>query len=297
MRLLHDRLRLVMGATALLYLGPLLAGLGRFGWAQVPVFVAIFVLWLIIMRPQQWPKTLAAWQRPEALVTLAALTATQALLVVVCFGVGRGIGGVTGFVLALPMLLPIGISLLSIPICRLIRDPAKGRQIDTLLDDAIAAIETGRPMPGPGEAAVQMATEMLKPLAALPASTPVAEVEAHLKALARHLDHQTLSAALRSAPGPQLRRALIIHASHPAALVALADSGYPVQALTAASDDPALLALLATRLTAALRQVPQLIGDYPTPDRVLNASLGLDDPAAKAALRRLAEVIGLALDP
>lgn len=294
---MHNRLRLLMGARALLYLGPLLAGLGGFGWAQVPVFVAIFVLWLIILRPQQWPKTLTDWQKPEALITLAAQTATQALLVVICFGVGRGIGGVTGFSLALPTLLPVGISFLSIPMCRMIWDPWKNAQIDTLLDDAMAAIETGSPMPGPGDEAVQVAAEMLKQVAALPASTPVAEVEAHLTALARHLDHETLSAALRSAPGPQLRRALMIHASQPAALRALQDSAYPVQALTAASDDPALLALLATRLTAALRVVPQLIGDYPTPDRVLAASPGLDDPAAEAALRTLAEAIGLTLDP
>ena len=31
---MHNRLRLMPGATALLYLGPLLAGLGGFGWAM-----------------------------------------------------------------------------------------------------------------------------------------------------------------------------------------------------------------------------------------------------------------------
>ena len=293
---MDNRLRLLMGATALLYFGPLLAGLGGLGWAQVPVFVAIFVLWLIILRPQHWPKTLADWQKPAALISVAAQTATQALLVVVCFGVGRGIGGVTGFSLALPVLLPIGISLLSIPLCRMIRDPRKGQQIDRLLDDAIAANETGHPMPGPGDAAMQVAAEMLKPLAALPAGTPVAEVEAHLTALARHLDHETLSAALRAAPGPQLRRALMIHASQPAALLALQDRAYPVQALTAASDDPALLGLLAPRLVQALREVPELIGDFPTPQRVLAAAEGLGDPAAETALRALAKAMGPLLD-
>lgn len=294
---MHNRLRLLKGATALLYLGPLLAGLGGFGWAQVPVFVVIFVFWLIILRPYQWPRTLADWQEPAALITLAAQTATQALLVVACFGVGRGIGGVAGFSLTLPTFLPIGISFLSIPICRMIWDPWKGHQIDQLLDEAIAAVETGRPTPGPGEEAVQMALEMLKPLAALPPTTPVAEVEAHLTALALHLDHPTLAAALCSAPGPALRRALMIHASQPAALRALADRAYPAQALTTAADDPALVGLLATRLVAALRVVPGRVGDYPTPERVLAASPGLNDAAAEAALRKLAEVIALTLDP
>ena len=293
---MHNRLRLLRGARALLYFGPLLAGLGGFGWAQVPVFVAIFVLWLIILRPQQWPRKLADWQKPEALVTLAAQTATQALLVVVCFGIGRGIGGVTGFFLTLPTLLPVGISFLSIPLCRMIWDPRKGQQMDGFLDDAIAAVGTGRPLPGPEEAAVQMATEMLKPLAALPASTPVAELEDHLTALALHLDHETLSAALRPAPGPQLRRALMIHASQPAALRALQDRAYPVQALTAAGDDPALLGLLALRLVQALCEVPDLIGDFPTPQRVFAAAEGLGDPAAETALRALAKAMGPLID-
>ena len=285
------------GATALLYLGPLLAGLGGFGWAQVPVFVVIFVLWLIILRPQHWPRRLSDWQKPEALITLAAQAATQALLVVLSFGIGRGIGGVTGFAPALPVLLPVGISALAIPICRLIWTPTQATQADQPLKDASAAIETGRPLPGPGVEALQLAMEMLKPLAALPAGTPVAEVEAHLTALARHLGHETLSAALRTAPDPALRRALMIHASQPAALRALADAAYPVQALTAASGEGALVALLATRLTAALRVVPQLVGDCPTPDRVLAASIGLGDPAAEAALRELATVLGLLIDP
>jgi hypothetical protein len=48
---MHNKLRLLMGTTALLYLGPLLAGLRGFGWPVVPVFAAIFVLWLIVLRP------------------------------------------------------------------------------------------------------------------------------------------------------------------------------------------------------------------------------------------------------
>lgn len=292
---MHNRLRLLMGATALLYLGPLLAGLGGFGWAQVPVFGTIFLLWLIIQRPQQWPRTRTDWQKPAALITLAAQIATQTLLVVVCFGVGRGIGGVTGFTLDLPLLLPIGLSLLSIPLGRMIWDPRKGAQLDQLLDDAIAAIETGRPLAGPGEEALQMAAEMLKPLAALSADTPAAELEAHLAALARHLDHETLSAALRGGGAP-LRRALIIHASQPDVLQALEDRAAPVQALTAAMGDPALLELLATRLVAALRAVPELIGDCPTPEVVRSAAEGLGDPAAEVALRRLADAMTPLLD-
>ena len=37
------RMRLVKGATALLYVGPLIAGLGGFGWTMTLPFTAIFV--------------------------------------------------------------------------------------------------------------------------------------------------------------------------------------------------------------------------------------------------------------
>jgi len=39
------RIRMLMAATALLYLGPLLAGLAGFGWPMVYAFATIFTLW------------------------------------------------------------------------------------------------------------------------------------------------------------------------------------------------------------------------------------------------------------
>ena len=288
---MHNRLRLLSAATALLYLGPLLAGLGRFGWTQVPVFVVIFVLWLIILRPQQWPRSLTDWKKSDSLITLAAQTATQALLVLVSFGIGHGIGGVTGFALPLPTYLPAAVSFLSIPLCRLIWDPWKAAQMDRFLDEALTEIEAGAPGTGPGDAVLQMTAEMLKPLAALALSAPVAEVEAHLAALAAHLDHQTLAAALRAGSGPGLQRALMIHASQPVALRALAGSHYPAQALVLAGNDPALVALLATRLRAALRADPGVIGDCPTAETLRALAAATADPEASGAMRNLAQAM------
>ncbi|EEW26144.1 hypothetical protein [Rhodobacter ferrooxidans] len=120
---MQNRLRLLRGANALLYFGPLLAGLGGFGWPVVPVFVVIFMLWLVILKPQEWPRSMAEWSQPETLVALAARGAVQLLLVLVSFGIGRGLGGVTGALPNLPTMLPIAISFLSIPLARMIWDP------------------------------------------------------------------------------------------------------------------------------------------------------------------------------
>ena len=112
-----------MLANALLYFGPLLAGLAGFGWGLVAVFTAIFVLWLIILQPYEFPINRAEWMSPDAWVAIGARAAVQLLLVVVLFSVGRGIGGILGAMTGYSAMLPIAISFLSIPLARMIWDP------------------------------------------------------------------------------------------------------------------------------------------------------------------------------
>ena len=121
--MMPDRLRLFRVSTALLYVGPLLAGLMGQGWAMVLAFVVVFLLWSVIVRAHLWPMTLADLGRSEAAVALASLVATQAVLVIVCFAVGRGIGGVLALKPALPAVLPLALSVLSVPLSRLLSGP------------------------------------------------------------------------------------------------------------------------------------------------------------------------------
>lgn len=120
---MENRRRLMMVANALLYFGPLLAGLGGFGWQYVPVFVAIFVLWLVILQPQEFPINKNEWKSLDAWVAVTARAIVQLLLVVILFGIGRGIGGVMGTMTGYSPILPIAISFLSIPLARMIWDP------------------------------------------------------------------------------------------------------------------------------------------------------------------------------
>ncbi|WP_305016857.1 hypothetical protein [Mycobacterium tuberculosis] len=39
----------------------LVAGLGGFGWTMTLPFTAIFVVWLMILRPEQWPASPEEW--------------------------------------------------------------------------------------------------------------------------------------------------------------------------------------------------------------------------------------------
>ena len=111
-----NRITLLRIATALLYMGPLLAGLSGAGWAIVPIFAALFLLWLIFLRPE-----LSA--TPDWLPRLQ-LILVQTLLVTVFFGIGRGIGGVTGFPLAMPIWMTVLVSVAAILLGRVIHNPA-----------------------------------------------------------------------------------------------------------------------------------------------------------------------------
>lgn len=285
----------MMGATALLYLGPLLAGLGGHGWAVVPVFAAIFMLWLVIMRPQEFPRSLRDWQRPEALIAFAARGAVQLLLVLVCFGIGRGLGGVLGSLPPFPLMLPIAISFLAIPLARLIWDPRKAQAMDALLTDALAQIETGNAMGSD----FSYAEAVLAPLNGLSDDVAEAELQSHLDAIRALVDEtmtfnvlmgqvETGAASLSS------QRALMLLASDGAALERMADlRDAPVKALQALRQDAALVARMAQRLVITLRQDPDVWPDCPTPGFLaeLRASL----PQAADSLSALeAEVIAQA---
>ncbi len=103
----------MMGANALLYFGPLLAGLGGAGWGMVPVFTAVFVLWIFVLQAGN------AQAETKFASTLLTQVLVQTLIIAICFGVGRGIGGVLDNMPRIPYYLPIALSLLSLPMARL----------------------------------------------------------------------------------------------------------------------------------------------------------------------------------
>lgn len=120
---MENRRRLLLVANALLYFGPLLAGLAGLGWGYVALFTAIFVLWLIVLQPYEFPINRAEWMTLDAWVAVLARAAVQLLFVVILFGIGRGLGGILGLTTTFPATLPLALSFLSIPLARMIWDP------------------------------------------------------------------------------------------------------------------------------------------------------------------------------
>jgi len=293
---MHNRSRLLMGTTALLYLGPLLAGLGGFGWAVVPVFVAIFLLWTRILRPTTWPASRAEWRQPDLLLRLVLQSAVQVLLVVVCFGIGRGLGGVLGALPPFPVLLPIAVSFLAVPLSRLFWDPVKAEAMDRFLDTAIAGINAaaaGQTPPDRSDARA-LTAQLLAPLQALPDDASAADIETHLRAIGAHacpedIDHVLQTAGRAGTAGKAALRALILYATDLRNTDRLAGQGAQTRAflLIAAQDDLALL--FARRSTAQLTDDPAARDDSPSPETLREAAARLG-PQAAAALMTLADL-------
>jgi len=289
---MRSRLRLLMGATALLYLGPVLAGLGGFGWSVVPVFTAIFLLWLIVLRPHQWPQVPSEWRQPAALITLGTQTAVQLVLVALLFGIGRAIGAVLILLPPFPVLLPISISFLSIPLSRLVWNPWKAAEVDQFLDEALLQIHNAPPSYRAGR--IALADKLLAPLAALPDSTPIADISRQLDVIGMNSDEEAVRMALLErarleSPSRAELIALILHATDGRLIEMIADDG-PTLALTALTlrpIPPDLIALYAQRLTAALDEDSELWGPCPSVNRLEDLLTGFVDTEAEAPLLAL----------
>lgn len=284
-----------MGATALLYLGPLLAGLGGFGWRIVPVFVAIFLAWTLILRPSTWPQTAADWKRPDLLIRLLAQSLMQVLLVAVCFGVGRGFGGVAGFLPPVPALLPISISFLAIPLCRLIYDPSKAEAMDRFLDTALAGITAAAAnLPADRSDARALTARLLTPLQSLPDTTTDDTIARHLSAISTHADpsdiaHVLLDAAERGTSSASGLRALILHVTDPRQTAPVLDLQTQTRTFHQIVPDPDLALLYARRSLAQLRDKPAAWGDSVNPE-TLRCHAAAAPPETAAALLALADL-------
>lgn len=264
------RARLLKGATALLYFGPLFAGLGGYGWMMVPSFVAIFVLWQMIVRPHLWPTSLSELGKGELWVGMIAQLAVQALLVVVFFGVGRGIGGAIGVLPLYSPALPLSLSFLSIPLCRLLWNPWAGDRMEP-----VAIEEPPLTFDPHNQAAnLALADRLLQPVQDMNGRISEAEALRHLQAMAEHVDHACLRDALiarvaLSDASQAMRMALIVQSTEPA-LMDLLDEDTLTRVLQVLPEDAALVDLFTARVAAAIAVDGDLAVCVPT-DSVLNA--------------------------
>ncbi len=287
------RLRLLQGATALLYMGPLLAGLAGFGWAMLPPFVGVFVLWLMVLRPHQWPQTNREWLHSDT--WLAALTQllSQILLVSVLFGIGRGIGGVLGQVPLFFPLMPLSMSFLAVPLARLVWNAERANADGVTIDELLYPHSQPAPLVCPAATP----EDVVRPLLQMAGDCPLTEVG---PALEEVLDDggawarlAVLTEALDAAPGQHmvLREALVLWATEPENFASnLAPAGMRA-AFRVAATDLRLLQRLLPRAAALARVMPERHAQFPDRSEIeplsllrLPGQLAADHAALLAAL-------------
>jgi hypothetical protein len=291
-----NRHRLLQVVALMLYAGPLFAGLAGYGWGMVAPFTAIFLLWQIVMRPADWPREAARWAMPAQAVAALGRIAVLAVLVALCFGIGRGLGGAVGFLPEIPAVAPLTLSILAIPLARMLWDPRQAAELDRFLDNAIREVE-GLAQDGSADArhlaqATALADRMLEPLALMPDDTPDATIAAHLRAMGRQVDDARLRAALiaRTAAGPDmpmvLQRALMLHASD-GRLMEILGGDNAARAFVALPDTPAVFETFARRMAEALQQDPDVWWAMPSSATMADRADRLRATGAETALRDL----------
>jgi hypothetical protein len=257
------RIRLLKAATALLYVGPLFAGISGLGWGMVAPFVAVFVVWLMVLRPEQWPATPQEWLTLPAWGAALTQVLSQILLVTVLLAIGRGIGALAGFLPVVNPIFPLALSFIAIPLCRMLWDAREAANLGIFLDEEAEIAQAPR--------AAAEAAAAIVPLLNLPDGAPDAEVMSKtanaLSGLAADLRLDALTAAL-SRPDRShaaLRRALVLWCSEPEIVAPARVTDVMARGFAVADGNPDLLRLYVPRAIALIAAFPDRAPDFPNP--------------------------------
>jgi hypothetical protein len=268
------RMRLVKGAAALLYVGPLMAGLCGFGWGMVAAFSAIFVVWLMVLRPEQWPSAPSEWLSAAAWLSALAQVLSQVLLVAILFAIGRGLGGLADIgAVAIDPIMPLAISFLAIPLCRMLWDSREAASQGYYLDEEAEAAHADS---APGAAATAIIPLLNLPDAA-PDDVVAQNVAETLDVPAADLRLNALTAALAnpSRSHAALRRELVIWATEPEIVAPGLVAESMANAFEIAQGNLDLLRLFVPRAMALIAAFPNRANDFPAPSSLLQVAAAL----------------------
>lgn len=261
------RLKLLQMATAALYMGPLLAGLSGYGWAMLTPFLSIFLLWLMILRPHQWPQSNYDWLHARTWVAVLSKVVSQLLLIAVLFGIGRGIGGVMGFVPLFHPALPVAISFIAIPISRLFWNAEKALAEDLSIDELL--YPQRRPANEPAGDHPATPVIFVAPLLSLGDDISVSDAGLALEEVLEEGEAwpylSAIEAALVAVPGKHmpLREALIVWSTDPDRIATSTVPGALLAAFRVAGTDNRLLSRLLPRAGALARSLPHRHALFP----------------------------------
>lgn len=278
------RRRILMGLNALLYIGPLLAGLAGQGWNMVPLFSMIFLLWLSVIQPGDWPHGRDQWRQRDRQLSVVTQSVVHVLLVVVLFTVGRGLGGILGVLPLYHPMLPVTLAFLAIPMARL----AGAIPVPPVTKEAAA------------DARLQAAVRVTETLNALPHDVDHAVIEAHMKAIAAEIGAEDLREALIARAkggeaGITTIRALVNLASSATWAPSL-DQTAAERVFAAFSGDASQAMYFATAMNSHVSSRPELASHCPSPATLIARAEALKGTDAEVPLRSLAARVARVTD-
>lgn len=302
------RYQMFLLTAALLYLGPLVAGLAGLRWQMIPVFSAVFLLWLLILRPALWPDQLRDWVNPRLLSQLMLSILVQMALILLCFGIGRGIGATMGTLAAVPVWVPPLMSFLAIPLARICWTPdapAPGMPGMPDYSDRARVRASAADRAGQAGLAANLAyadqsyaqacadcDPWIQQLSLLTARDPDTAILTILSEARQITDPLALLDRLaepgaKSAVNPVLRRAFILLATEPDVSGRIQGLGQLTRAFEMAGEDAGRLRLYAERMRAVLAVRRTVLLDTPAIARIRDVATR--HPSASASLRALTE--------
>lgn len=283
---MKPRDRLLFATSALLYSGPLYAGLAGYGFATLPLFAAFLMAWLFVVRPGDWPETREDWRVPRAVAWPMLVFAVQMVVAGFCLAMGRAIGGMYAMTLPMPLAVPAGLAVLGILIAAalkrrgaggpLLRVPGSGLGIGAgILDVARPAMPGRRDVQG----FIEDVAEALDALGKGPAASADIEKLAALvedKGMTRDTFEALEGADALKPPALQLWARLALD---PGLVSELLGQGRIAQALERALLDgaPEQVAGTARQARELLGEMPGLADELPPAMRIRQAAEAHDD--------------------
>jgi hypothetical protein len=181
----------------------------------------------------------------------------------VLLATGRGIGALAGFLPTVNPILPLALSFVAIPLCRILWDAREAANQGVFLDEEAEIAQAPR--------AAAEAAAAIVPLLNLPDAAPDAEVMSKtanaLSGLAADLRLDALTAALSrpSRNHAALRRALVLWCSEPEVVAPARVSYAMARGFALADNNPDLLRLYVPRAIALIAAFPDRAAEFPNP--------------------------------
>lgn len=287
------RKSLATAASVLLYLGPVLAGWAGAPLAAWPVFLGLFLMWSVLMRPEDWPRDGARWV--EAGVIARALVAV-AVLAGLSFA-SLALGWMGASLRPLPALGPwpgVLLSLIGLGFGRMMWTPSRTGEKRARLEQALREMEAATSEAGMAERRKRSEEMEVDSVIAFTADTPqerIVEVMAELtmrfapSRLVEGFQRQWKAGRMNAAQ----KRALILLATDPDQVRRITGHEAGLLALKVCAGEAVLVENFLRRYTTLLDAVPDAMADGPPNALLRQVEKGLEGQPVAQMVRALRE--------